>query len=38
MGMTDELVVGHYYKRLSVCETLLGDAEWYLKQLAAEVV
>lgn len=38
MGMTDELVVGHYYKRLSVCETLLGDAEWYLKQLSAEVV
>ena len=36
MGMTDELVVGHYYKRLAMCETLLGDAEWYLKQLAAE--
>jgi len=37
MGMTDELVVGHYYKRLAMCESLLGDAEWYLKQLAAEV-
>lgn len=37
MGMTDELVVGHYYKRLALCETLLGDGEWYLKQLAAEV-
>ncbi len=37
MGMTDELVIGHYYKRLAMCETLLGDAEWYLKQLAAEV-
>jgi alkylation response protein AidB-like acyl-CoA dehydrogenase len=37
MGMTDELVVGHYYKRLTMCETLLGDAEWYLKQLAADV-
>ncbi len=37
MGMTDELVVGHYYKRLAMCETLLGDAEWYLKQLAAEI-
>ncbi len=36
MGMTDELVVGHYYKRLAMCETLLGDAEWYLKQLAVE--
>ncbi len=37
MGMTDELIVGHYYKRLALCETLLGDGEWYLKQLAAEV-
>jgi alkylation response protein AidB-like acyl-CoA dehydrogenase len=37
MGMTDELVVGHYYKRLAMCETLLGDAEWYLKQLSADV-
>lgn len=37
MGMTDELVVGHYYKRLAMCESLLGDAEWYLKQLAADV-
>jgi alkylation response protein AidB-like acyl-CoA dehydrogenase len=38
MGMTDELIVGHYYKRLVLCETLLGDGEWYLRQLAAEVV
>jgi alkylation response protein AidB-like acyl-CoA dehydrogenase len=37
MGMTDELIVGHYYKRLTLCESLLGDGEWYLKQLAAEV-
>jgi alkylation response protein AidB-like acyl-CoA dehydrogenase len=35
MGMTDELAIGHYYKRLTQCETLFGDAEWYLKQLAA---
>jgi alkylation response protein AidB-like acyl-CoA dehydrogenase len=34
MGMTDELAIGHYYKRLTQCETLFGDAEWYLKQLA----
>jgi alkylation response protein AidB-like acyl-CoA dehydrogenase len=33
MGMTDELAIGHYYKRLTLCETLFGDAEWYLKQL-----
>ncbi len=35
MGMTDELVVGHYYKRLTMCETLFGDGEWYLKQIGA---
>lgn len=34
MGMTDELVIGHYYKRLSMCESLFGDADWYLRQLA----
>jgi alkylation response protein AidB-like acyl-CoA dehydrogenase len=34
MGMTDELVIGHYYKRLTLCESLFGDAEWYLKRLA----
>ena len=35
MGMTDELAIGHYYKRLTLCETLFGDAEWYLKQIGA---
>ena len=35
IGMTDELAIGHYYKRLTVCETLFGDADWYLKQLGA---
>lgn len=35
MGMTDELAIGHYYKRLTMCETLFGDAEWYLKRLTA---
>jgi alkylation response protein AidB-like acyl-CoA dehydrogenase len=35
MGMTDELVIGHYYKRLTLCETLFGDGEWYLKQIGA---
>ena len=33
MGMTDELAVGHLYKRLTVCEALFGDAEWYLSQI-----
>jgi alkylation response protein AidB-like acyl-CoA dehydrogenase len=35
MGMTDELAIGHYYKRLTLCETLLGDGEFYLKRLGA---
>jgi alkylation response protein AidB-like acyl-CoA dehydrogenase len=35
MGMTDELAIGHYYKRLALCETLFGDGEWYLKQIGA---
>lgn len=35
MGMTDELVVGHYYKRLAQLEAMFGDADWYLSQLAA---
>jgi alkylation response protein AidB-like acyl-CoA dehydrogenase len=35
MGMTDELAAGHYYKRLTLCETLFGDGEWYLKQIGA---
>ena len=35
MGMTDELSIGHYYKRLTMCETLFGDAEWYLKALGS---
>jgi alkylation response protein AidB-like acyl-CoA dehydrogenase len=34
IGMTDELAIGHYYKRLSMCEAMFGDAEWYLKRLA----
>ncbi|MGE0852557.1 MAG: acyl-CoA dehydrogenase family protein [Hyphomicrobiaceae bacterium] len=35
MGMTDELAIGHYYKRLTLCETLFGDGEWYLQRIGA---
>jgi alkylation response protein AidB-like acyl-CoA dehydrogenase len=35
MGMTDELAIGHFYKRLTLCETLFGDGEWYLKRVGA---
>lgn len=34
MGMTEELEIGHYYKRLSVCEAAFGDAAWHLAGLA----
>jgi len=35
MGMTDELAIGHYYKRLSQLEAMFGDADYYLNALAA---
>lgn len=34
MGMTDELPIGHYYKRLAMCEALFGDADWHLDRIA----
>jgi len=30
MGMTDELIVGHHFKRLMVLSTLFGDEDYYL--------
>jgi hypothetical protein len=33
MGMTDELEIGHYYKRLMLCEGLFGDADWWLERV-----
>lgn len=33
IGMTDELAIGHLYKRLCVCEAQFGDADWYLSRL-----
>ena len=36
MGMTDELAAGHYYKRLMMCETQFGDADWWMERLAAK--
>jgi len=34
MGITDELDVGHYVKRLLVINTLFGDADYHLQKLA----
>lgn len=35
MGMTDELNVGHYFKRITAIETLFGNLDYHLKRYAA---
>ncbi len=35
MGMTDELNIGHYFKRLTVIDTLFGNVDHHLKRFAA---
>ena len=35
MGVTWELDVAHYFKRLTAIGTLLGDADWHLDKLAS---
>ena len=35
IGMTDELVVGHHYKRLMLLSKLYGDEAYYLRRFAA---
>jgi alkylation response protein AidB-like acyl-CoA dehydrogenase len=35
MGMTDELAVGHYFKRLTTIDTLFGNADFHLKRFGA---
>ncbi len=32
MGMTDELNVGHYFKRLTTIDTLFGNSDFHLKK------
>jgi alkylation response protein AidB-like acyl-CoA dehydrogenase len=34
MGMTDELAVSHYFKRLTVIELSFGDTEHHLERFA----
>lgn len=34
MGMTDDLAVGHYFKRLSMIGVSFGDANWHLQRYA----
>ena len=35
MGMTDELSVSHYFKRLTMIGTLFGDADYHLRRYTA---
>jgi alkylation response protein AidB-like acyl-CoA dehydrogenase len=32
IGMTDELIVGHHYKRLLLLSKLFGDEDYYLQR------
>ncbi len=32
MGMTDELNIGHYFKRLTIIDTLFGNTDFHLKR------
>src|SRR5262249_58733425 len=34
MGMTDELNVGHYFKRVTMIETQFGNTDWHLRRYA----
>jgi len=34
MGMTDELNVGHYFKRLTAIDTMFGNVDYHLKRYA----
>ena len=35
MGMTEEMAVGHYFKRLTMIDVMLGDAAYHLKRYAS---
>ena len=35
MGMTDELNIGHYFKRLTIIDTLFGNVDYHLKRFGS---
>jgi hypothetical protein len=35
MGMTDELKVSHWFKRLTAAQLMFGDSDWHLQRYAA---
>ncbi len=36
IGMSEEYMIGHYFKRMSMLELALGDADFHLRRLIAE--
>ncbi len=36
MGVTEEMKVGHYFKRLTMIGLSLGDSDWHLRRYAAQ--
>jgi alkylation response protein AidB-like acyl-CoA dehydrogenase len=36
IGTTEELIVGHYFKRLTVIDLLFGNRDWHLRRLASQ--
>jgi alkylation response protein AidB-like acyl-CoA dehydrogenase len=37
MGMTDELIVSHWFKRLTAIEMSFGDTDFHLQRFAAQL-
>ena len=37
MGMTEEMHVGHYFKRLAMIDLMFGDHAWHLQRYAARI-
>ena len=35
MGMTEELNIGHYFKRLTIIDTLFGNVDFHLQRFGA---
>jgi len=35
MGMTDELSIGHYFKRVTIIDTLFGNVDYHLKRFGS---
>ncbi|MGE3247510.1 MAG: acyl-CoA dehydrogenase family protein [Beijerinckiaceae bacterium] len=35
IGMTDEYIAGHYFRRLTAIEKMFGDTDWHLARFAA---